>query len=463
MDDRKAGGEDVFALLRSVVDVLESSHTLTPSVAVVQYHDPLDLETLLDFKLGDETSADQLMDLISKTVKLSVRTSHPLFFNQLYGGTDPFGLAGAVVSEALNTSAYTHEVAPVFSLSEREVLKASLKLVGFDDGDGIFSPGGSISNMYGIVLSRFRRFPDSKKDGVYGLPTLVIYTSQDVSRKIDTLSMYFLFNYFNRLLVHSQSHYSVTKGANWLGLGTSNVVKIESDARGKMIPSKLEEAIRNSISEGKIPLIVNCTSGTTVLGAFDPLEEIAKICEAHGIWMHVDGLLKSCNMAGATYLFQPDKMYDPSYDSGDLSVQCGRKVDSFKLWTLWKYRGNCALGELVDHAVEMANYFLDTIRNRPGFRLVLDEFETTNVCFWFIPPRLRDCDETEDWWSQIHKVGPALKKKLVENGDMMIGYQPLEHRNLKNFFRMVVTCHPPRTKSDMDSAVGLIEKYGNQL
>ncbi|CAB0016707.1 unnamed protein product [Nesidiocoris tenuis] len=463
MDDRKAGGEDVFALLRSVVDVLESSHTLTPSGAVVQYHDPLDLETLLDFKLGDETSADQLMDLISKTVKFSVRTSHPLFFNQLYGGTDPFGLAGAVVSEALNTSAYTHEVAPVFSLSEREVLKASLKLVGFDDGDGIFSPGGSISNMYGIVLSRFRRFPDSKKDGVYGLPTLVIYTSQDVSRKIDTLSMYFLFNYFNRLLVHSQSHYSVTKGANWLGLGTSNVVKIESDARGKMIPSKLEEAIRNSISEGKIPLIVNCTSGTTVLGAFDPLEEIAKICEAHGIWMHVDGLLKSCNMAGATYLFQPDKMYDPSYDSGDLSVQCGRKVDSFKLWTLWKYRGNCALGELVDHAVEMANYFLDTIRNRPGFRLVLDEFETTNVCFWFIPPRLRDCDETEDWWSQIHKVGPALKKKLVESGDMMIGYQPLEHRNLKNFFRMVVTCHPPRTKSDMDSAVGLIEKYGNQL
>ncbi|CAA9995519.1 unnamed protein product [Nesidiocoris tenuis] len=168
-------------------------------------------------------------------------------------------------------------------------------------------------------------------------------------------------------------------------------------------------------------------------------------------------------MAGATYLFQPDKMYDPSYDSGDLSVQCGRKVDSFKLWTLWKFRGNCALGELVDHAVEMANYFLDTIRNRPGFKLVLDKFETTNVCFWFIPPRLRDCEETEDWWRQIHKVGPALKKKLVESGDMMIGYQPLEHRNLKNFFRMVVTCHPPRTKSDMDSAVELIEKYGNQL
>jgi hypothetical protein len=27
-----------------------------------------------------------------------------------------------------------------------------------------------------------------------------------------------------------------------------------------------------------------------------------------------------------------DKFYDVSYDTGDKSVQCGRKVDAFKLW-----------------------------------------------------------------------------------------------------------------------------------
>lgn len=29
-------------------------------------------------------------------------------------------------------------------------------------------------------------------------------------------------------------------------------------------------------------------TGTTVLGAFDPLEKIADLCEKHKIWMHVD-------------------------------------------------------------------------------------------------------------------------------------------------------------------------------
>lgn len=34
--------------------------------------------------------------------------------------------------------------------------------------------------------------------------------------------------------------------------------------------------------------MVNATSGTTVLGAFDPIEEIADICEKYKIWLHVD-------------------------------------------------------------------------------------------------------------------------------------------------------------------------------
>lgn len=38
------------------------------------------------------------------------------------------------------------------------------------------------------------------------------------------------------------------------------------------------------------------------------------------------GLLQECNSASANYLFQQDKFYDISYDTGDKSVQCGRKV-----------------------------------------------------------------------------------------------------------------------------------------
>lgn len=38
----------------------------------------------------------------------------------------------------------------------------------------------------------------------------------------------------------------------------------------------------------------------------------------------------------AGYVFQPDRYYDSIYDIGDKSIQCGRHVDTFKLWLAWK-------------------------------------------------------------------------------------------------------------------------------
>lgn len=48
------------------------------------------------------------------------------------------------------------------------------------------------------------------------------------------------------------------------------------------------------------------------------------------------GLLEACNKQCAEYLFQTDKQYDMSYDTGDKTIQCGRHVDVFKLWLMWK-------------------------------------------------------------------------------------------------------------------------------
>ena len=56
-----------------------------------------------------------------------------------------------------------------------------------------------------------------------------------------------------------------------LGLGTENVIKIRTDSSGRMIPEELEAAIRKSVDEGKVPMMVNATSGTTVCGAYDDL------------------------------------------------------------------------------------------------------------------------------------------------------------------------------------------------
>ena len=55
-----------------------------------------------------------------------------------------------------------------------------------------------------------------------------------------------------------------------------------------MIPAELEKLIIRHKSEGHLPFFVNCTTGTTVYGAFDPIEPIADICEKYGIWLHID-------------------------------------------------------------------------------------------------------------------------------------------------------------------------------
>ncbi|KAI5707065.1 hypothetical protein M8J75_014081 [Diaphorina citri] len=474
---RSSGGDlpvksGVFQLLEEVLKVLLEEGALSDGSGgkVVDWRHPEELKEVLDLSLGDEGTGDdaRLLHICRQVIHFSVKTGHRHFLNQLYGGLDPYGLAGAWISEALNTNQYTYEVAPAFTLAEHEVIQQVLQLIGFQDGDGIFSPGGSISNMYSICLARYRLDPDTKRKGLSHLPPLCMFTSED-------------------------SHYSMLKAAHWLGIGMDNVIRVKTNERGQMICSFLEQTIQTSLAEKKIPLFVNATAGTTVLGAFDPLDEIATVCEKYDLWMHVDacwggslifsekysfvlkginransvswnphkmlgaplqcsillikekGLLHQANATAATYLFQQDKFYDVSFDTGDKSVQCGRKVDAFKLWLMWKARGNLGFRHFVDNAVDCSRYFLSQISQRPGFRLVIPEFQCTNICFWFIP------------------VAPRIKEKLVLGGTLMIGYQPLQHRNLHNFFRLVTTCHPASSRQDMDYAIDQIELRGAEV
>ena len=46
--------------------------------------------------------------------------------------------------------------------------------------------------------------------------------------------------------------------------------------------------IISCIEQKEVPILVSLTSGTTVLGAFDPIRPVADICEKYKIWLHVD-------------------------------------------------------------------------------------------------------------------------------------------------------------------------------
>lgn len=124
---------------------------------------------------------EELEAVCRDIIKYSIKTNNSKFRNQLYGGTDLYGLGATWLAESLNTNQHTFEVAPVFSLIELKILEEVKKLIGYDEGDGIFSPGGSISNMYGMVLARYKKIPESKTKGLHGLPILVAFTSEEAS------------------------------------------------------------------------------------------------------------------------------------------------------------------------------------------------------------------------------------------------------------------------------------------
>ncbi|XP_067367395.1 cysteine sulfinic acid decarboxylase isoform X2 [Channa argus] len=374
-------------------------------------------------------------------------------------------------------------MAPVFTLMEDALLRKMIEVIGWKEGDGIFNPGGSMSNMYAVNLARYRYCPDIKEVGLFAAKRLVILTSQEC-------------------------HYSISKGAALLGIGTKNVYKVPCDKRGKMIPSALEEQIKLAKSEGAVPFMVNATAGTTVLGAFDPIEEIADICEKYNLWLHVDacwggaalmskkhkhllkgihrvnsvawnphkmlmaslqcsaflvrdktGLLQHCHSAQASYLFQQDKFYDVSYDTGDKSVQCSRKPDAFKFWLMWKALGTTELEKRVDRALAMARYLEQEIRKREGYRLLMEP-EYANICFWYIPPSLRNLPDGPKLWEKLHTVAPVVKERMMKKGSMMIGYQA--HCNKPNFFRMVVIS-PQVKKDDLDFVLDEIHNLGKDL
>lgn len=90
------------------------------------------------------------------------------------------------------------------------------------------------------------------------------------------------------LFTSAHGHYSFEKAAQICGLGSSAAWSVPVDAQGRMDVSELVRLIRRAREEGLTPFFVNATAGTTVLGGYDPLAEIAAVCKQENLWYHID-------------------------------------------------------------------------------------------------------------------------------------------------------------------------------
>src|SRR5207237_6639034 len=66
-------------------------------------------------------------------------------------------------------------------------------------------------------------------------------------------------------------------------------VSLPASGRGELDVQHLAEAIRRDRRDGKVPMAVVATAGTTGTGAVDRIAAIVELCAAENVWLHIDG------------------------------------------------------------------------------------------------------------------------------------------------------------------------------
>ncbi|CAG2243326.1 E4.1.1.15 [Mytilus edulis] len=222
-------------LVRLLDNYLQLEHKRTSKV--LDFHHPHQLKEIMEHCLiidKDPKSLEEVLSDCKETLKYCVKTGKLSFLlvdilgflTSCLLGLDIVGIAGDMLTSVADTNMFTYEVAPVFTLIEDTVLTKMLGYIGWYDGEGMFAPGGAISNLYGMLTARHKRFPSVKYTGMSSKGDIVIFTSE-------------------------QSHFSINKAAMLLGIGQDNVIAVDCESNGKMKADILRTKIKHSIATNR--------------------------------------------------------------------------------------------------------------------------------------------------------------------------------------------------------------------
>ncbi len=333
---------------------------------------------------------------IASVLDASVSPARPLYTAYI-GST---GLEAGVLAGAL-ANAYDVNLAAVAGAAEmleNQTLRWVAEFVGYPVADGAFTSGGMTSNLTALTAAREQALPGSRYSGVSGRPAAV-YCSEE-------------------------SHHSVARAVEVIGLGSQALRRIPIDAERRMRVDALHEALVADRAAGVVPVAVVATSGTTLTGAIDPISEIADICAEHGVWMHVDGayggpaagvpslaprfngieradsltidahkwlgVQKSCSLVllarqgPLESAFAHDERYmlhaGVAANGVDRTLEYSRPVRSLKLWLAFRIYGADMLRRWIEMTADHARRLAAGLVANPRFELLNDP-SLSVVCF----------------------------------------------------------------------------------
>lgn len=334
-----------------------------------------------------------------------VHWGHPAFVGYFGCTTTAPGILGDIMAATLNVSAMTWATSPAATELEFVVLTWLRKMLHLPEQFfGVVYDTASVAIMHALAAAREHLPLNTRALGLAGrddVPRLRIYTSE-------------------------HAHSSVVKAAITLGIGEVNVKRIGCDSQFRMKVNELRQAIEHDRSAGYLPLAVVATVGTTSCTAVDPIPEVARLCRAEQIWLHVDAayggamallpegrhLMDGVDLADSVvinphkwllvpldfstlYTRHPQQLRAvfslvPEYLRGDAEqgeinymdygIQLGRRFRALKAWMVFMTFGEQGLVSRIRENIRLAKMFASWIEADDQFEL-LAPVEMAVVCF----------------------------------------------------------------------------------
>ncbi|HEX2035960.1 MAG TPA: aspartate aminotransferase family protein [Chloroflexota bacterium] len=425
------------------------------------------LEPLPEAGVGLEAALDEVAATV---VAGSVDPTHPACAAHLHCPPLISALAGEAVAAAVNASLDSWDQGAAGTAVEGQVVAELCRLVGWGSrADGVFTPGGTQSNLMGLLLAReWAVRADLGWDvTTHGLPPAP--------------GRY-------RILCSDAAHFSLSRAASVLGLGERAVVAVPTDAGACLNPEALEETLDALERGGARPLAVVATAGTTDFGSIDPLPQIVACLRPRKIWLHVDaayggavllserhrhlldGLAGADSVAidfhklgwqpvacgvflvrdGASFapLTRRVAYLNPADDEAlgyhsllGKSLQTTRRADALKLLVTFRALGRRALGGMVEQCLGLARYAASRVAAEP--RLEAPHRPTlSTLVFRYLPADLDRADA----------VNAAARLALLASGKAVVGRTEVAGRvHLKLTF-----LNPGATPADVDTLLDAV-------
>jgi aromatic-L-amino-acid/L-tryptophan decarboxylase len=399
-----------------------------------------------------ESMEEIIADVDRLVVPALTHWSHPSFFAYFPASASAPGIFAEMLSAAFDVKALLWRAAPAAQELEEVALSWLRQMIGLPETfDGIIYDTASVSTLHALAAARESLNLRVREDGMSGradLPLLRVYASE-------------------------HAHTVVDKSLLTLGLGQRALRKIPSDAEFRMKPDALAAAVEEDLRAGLVPCAVAATVGTTSTSSIDPVSAIARICERHNIWLHVDAayagsaavvpelrhILAGCERADSftmnphKWLFTPfdlsvlytrrmDVLHRafslvPEYlrtleadrqqvrNHSEYGIQLGRRFRALKLWMIIRYFGHEGLAARIREHCRLARLFASWVEAAPGWEL-LAPVPLALVCFRAAPARDGESDDERS--ARLDGLNERIMHAVNATGEAFLSHTKLHDR-----------------------------------